>query len=83
MTERNEIRLFTKLSKLTDKGDYELLIEPTIIIIVLAVITTIFWIYADKIYQSHYKTKKDHPFLFKILGWQHPPGPRVFDKDVF
>jgi len=47
---------------------YELLIEPAIIIIVLAVITALFWIYADKIYQSHYKTKKDHPFLFRITG---------------
>lgn len=46
-----------------------MLIEPTIIIIVLAGITALFWIYADKIYQSHYKTKKDHPLLFRITGF--------------
>ena len=46
-----------------------MLIKSIIIIIVLAGITALFWIYADKIYQSHYKTKKDHPFLFRITGF--------------
>jgi hypothetical protein len=46
-----------------------LLTEPIIIVIALVVITVLLWIFAEKIYQSHYSTKKNHPFLFKITGF--------------
>ena len=51
------------------KEDKELLTEPIIIVIALVIITVLLWIFADKIYQSHYSTKKNHPFIFKITGF--------------
>jgi cbb3-type cytochrome oxidase subunit 3 len=46
-----------------------LLLKLIILTIVLAIIMILFWIYADRIYRSHYKTKRDHPFLFQITGF--------------
>ena len=46
-----------------------LLLELITLIIAVAVTMILFWIYADRIYRSHYKTKRDHPFLFRITGF--------------
>lgn len=46
------------------------MLNSTIIIIsVFAILAVLLWISADKIYQSHYSTKRNHPFLFKITGF--------------
>jgi len=39
------------------------------IFIILVIALVLFWINAEKVYESHKRTKSDHPFLFKITGF--------------
>ncbi|MBN2688458.1 MAG: hypothetical protein JXR85_09835 [Deltaproteobacteria bacterium] len=46
-----------------------MLSELIIVIIALAAVMLFFWISAGRIYESHHSTKKNHPFLFKLTGF--------------
>jgi hypothetical protein len=54
---------------LPHEGGCSLLSELIIVIIALAAFVLFFWIFAGRIYESHRITKQDHPFLFKITGF--------------
>jgi hypothetical protein len=40
----------------------------TIILIIIAAATVYFWFSAGSVYDSHRKTRENHPTLFKITG---------------
>ena len=43
-------------------------VKFAIMLVVLAGVAILFWFAAGKIYESHKRTRDDHPFLFKITG---------------
>ena len=40
----------------------------TIILLIIAAATVFFWFSAGAVYESHRKTRENHPTLFKITG---------------
>jgi len=51
------------------RGGDALFVKPLIIVAALAVCVIVMWGFADRIYDSHKATRKNHPFLFKLTGF--------------
>lgn len=44
-------------------------VKFAIMLVVLAGVAILFWFAAGTIYESHKRAREDHPFLFKITGF--------------